>query len=119
MEAVGATPRVSNRLNNSTRNVASTSILTLSRRVGSGSELHCLSANRRTAVTTSATVSGRNARKTQSSGAAENYGSGASLVDARTSATLESKNLCILSAVIATDIGACGGSISVLMECHS
>jgi hypothetical protein len=65
-------------LNSSTRNGASASTLLLSKRVGSGSEAHCLSGSERTAITTSSTVSWQNSRSRQSGGAVVNKGGGAS-----------------------------------------
>src|SRR5664279_1408154 len=92
LNALGTTPRRSELLNRLTRNDTSWSILSFSSRVGSGSDVHCLSGSRRTAATTSATVSERKLRNLLSVGAVENFGGGASADDARTAATLSSKN---------------------------
>src|SRR5664279_6221983 len=88
LNAVGTTPCCNERLNSSTRNGASSSIFSLSRRVGRGSDSHCLSGSRRTAATTSTTVSGRKLRNAQACGAVENDGGGASAVDAASTTLL-------------------------------
>src|SRR5664279_4097559 len=72
LNAVGTTPCCNERLNSSTRNDASSSIFSFSRRVGRGLDSHCLSGSRRTVATTSTTVSGRKLRNAQPCGVVEN-----------------------------------------------
>ena len=92
LNTLGTDARTNERLNSSTRNGPRRSMLSLSSRVGSGSDAHCLSGRSRMAAATSSAVSGRKSQRRLLGGTVENVGCGASLVDARTPATFSSKN---------------------------
>jgi len=92
LKTAGKLPSDSERLNISTMKGAMTSAICFSTDVGIGSAADCLSGSRRIASMTSSVVSGEKLQKDVPGRTRLNVGGGASLVVARTLATLSAKN---------------------------